>query len=139
MSSFDLPDQPTVKALQETGHRSALHLSMVLSFKNKVSCRNNIPAHMFFDWETPEDSTVADRDRKETACSRAASKCIVKLKQTSPRQDRQAASPSTPALVTKTKSKCSRLDKKNSNKHHTPQGSFSMERFISSNWNKADN
>ena len=34
---------------------------------------------------------------------------------------RQAASPTTPALVTKTRSKCWRLDRKNSNKHQTPR------------------
>ena len=33
----------------------------------------------------------------------------------------QAASPITPALVTKTNSKCSRLDRRNSNRHQTPQ------------------
>ena len=34
---------------------------------------------------------------------------------------RQAASPTMPALVTKTNSKCWRLDRRNSNKHQTPQ------------------
>ena len=34
---------------------------------------------------------------------------------------RQAASPTTPALVTKTNSKCWRLDRRNSNRHQTPQ------------------
>ena len=34
---------------------------------------------------------------------------------------RQVASPTTPALVTKTNSKCWRLDSRNSNRHQTPQ------------------